>query len=136
MGVDACRAGWVGVVLDDTGHEAGRGTGVAAFAAPTVAGLVTEARTTGDLAVVAIDVPIGLPDRGRRRADLLARAVVGPRRAASVFITPVRPALQAGDHAWAVRVNRELAGEGVSMRSGSGPGSSSSGGLCPPLPGR
>ena len=34
-----------------------------------------------------IDVPIGIPDVGPRRADLLARAFVGP-RASSVFATP------------------------------------------------
>jgi predicted RNase H-like nuclease len=109
LGVDACRAGWVGVVLDDTG--------VTAYAAPIVAGLVTAARVAGELAVVAIDIPIGLPDRGRRRADLLARRVVGPRRAPSVFITPARPALRAHDHADAVRTNRELTGDGISIQA-------------------
>src|SRR5690606_31009668 len=52
-----------------------------------------------------------------RRADVLARQWVGPRRAASVFLTPVRPALTAADHAEAVRVNRALAGEGVSVQA-------------------
>jgi predicted RNase H-like nuclease len=56
----------------------------------------------GGLAVVAIDIPIGLPDTGRRQADLEARAVVGPRWR-SVFLSPVRAALQADDHPTAVR---------------------------------
>jgi predicted RNase H-like nuclease len=38
-------------------------------------------------------MPIGLPDAGRRMADTLARQAVGPRRA-SVFVTPVRAALE------------------------------------------
>jgi len=39
-----------------------------------------------------IDMPIGLPERGRRRADESAQAFVGPRRS-SVFFAPPRPAL-------------------------------------------
>ena len=67
--------------------------------------------------MVCGDSPLGPPDCSRRRADELARAAVGPRRAASVFLTPVRAALAAPDHAEAVRVNRELAGEGVSIQA-------------------
>jgi hypothetical protein len=60
-------------------------------------------------------MPIGLPDRGRRAADVLARAAVGPLRS-SVFMTPVRAALEADDHPSAAAVNRELAGEGTRSR--------------------
>ena len=109
MGVDACRAGWIGVVLDRTG--------VHAYPAATIGELIDAARADGELAVVGIDIPIGLPDHGRRRADELARAAVGPRRAASVFFTPVRRAMAAPDHAEAVRINQELAGEGVSIQA-------------------
>jgi predicted RNase H-like nuclease len=109
MGVDACRAGWIGIALG--------GTGIHAYCAATIGELVNAARADGELAVVGIDIPIGLPDRSRRRADQLARAAVGPRRAASVFLTPVRQALAAPDHAEAVRVNQELAGEGVSIQA-------------------
>jgi predicted RNase H-like nuclease len=38
------------------------------------------ADTDGPVAVVAIDMPIGLPDRGRRQADVLARKAVGALR--------------------------------------------------------
>lgn len=107
LGVDACKAGWVGVVLDD---------GVCAVrVAKTVAALVAAVEADGDLAVIGIDMPIGLPDTGRRQADTLAYKLVGPRRA-SVFMTPVRAALEAGSHAAAVEVNRARAGEGVSAQ--------------------
>ncbi len=66
--------------------------------------------------VVAVDMPIGLPDRGRRQADILARVAVGPRRS-SVFMTPVRAAMEASDHASAVVLNRERAGEGLSVQA-------------------
>ncbi|MGX1612606.1 DUF429 domain-containing protein [Micromonospora chalcea] len=51
----------------------------------------------------------------RRQADVLAYKLVGPRRS-SVFMTPVRAALEAGSHAVTVQVNRERAGEGVSAQ--------------------
>ncbi|MGA8247687.1 MAG: DUF429 domain-containing protein, partial [Nocardioides sp.] len=66
LGVDGCRAGWVGVVLD--------GGGATALVAVTVADLVTAARLAHPaLSTVGIDIPIGLPDDAPRRADVLAR---------------------------------------------------------------
>ena len=108
MGVDSCRAGWVGIAPDD---KAVRG-----YAAAEIGRLMEQADQDGQVDVVAIDIPIGLPDRGRRTADLLAKKLVGPRRS-SVFITPVREALMAPDHATAVRINRARAGEGVSVQA-------------------
>jgi predicted RNase H-like nuclease len=109
MGVDACRAGWIGIVLDDS-------RGPVAHVSSTVTELIAVAEAGGVIDVVAIDIPIGLPDAGRRRADELARSMVGA-RAASVFMTPVRRALEAGSHVDAVRINRELAGEGTSIQA-------------------
>ncbi|MBC2933133.1 DUF429 domain-containing protein [Nocardioides sp. zg-1228] len=87
LGVDACPAGWVGVVLD-TGLRA------SVYVAPDIAGLVDLVREQHDVAVAAVDIPIGLPDAGGRKADAEARrALVG--KASSVFSTPVRAALEA-----------------------------------------
>jgi predicted RNase H-like nuclease len=123
IGVDACKGGWIGIVLEP-GEMApppecarARRTTTRAYLDPTIAGLVELAERDGQLDVIAIDIPIGAADRTRRRADVLARELVGPHRAATVFITPVRLALQAGDHASAVQINRELAGEGVSVQA-------------------
>lgn len=107
LGVDACKAGWVGVVLYDGA--------VTVHVAKTIAALVADVETNGDPAVIGIDIPIGLPDTGRREADVLAYKRVGPRRS-SVFMTPVRAALEAGSHAAAVRVNQQRAGEGISAQ--------------------
>ena len=107
LGVDACKAGWVGVVLRDGGATV--------HVAKTIAALVADAEQDGHLTVIGIDIPIGLPDTGRRAADVLAYQLVGPRRS-SVFMTPVRAALEAGSHAAAVHVNREQAGEGISAQ--------------------
>jgi predicted RNase H-like nuclease len=108
LGVDACKGGWIGIVLS--------GSEVAAHAATTIEQLFAAATAAGPVEVVAIDMPIGLPDSGPRSADLLARAVIGPRRS-SVFITPVRAALLAPDHASATAINREATGAGVSAQA-------------------
>lgn len=108
LGVDACRAGWVGVVWDG-----GRPT---ALAARGIGALVAAAEADGPVEVVGIDIPIGLPDSGRRQADLLAKQQIGRLRS-SVFTTPVRPALEARTHAHGVAVNRELTGEGFSIQA-------------------
>jgi predicted RNase H-like nuclease/ADP-ribose pyrophosphatase YjhB (NUDIX family) len=90
LGVDACRSGWVGVVLD-TDRRA------SVFVAATIAELVELVRETYDVVVVAVDIPIGLPDTGGRLADAEARKVlVG--KASSVFSTPVRAALEASTY--------------------------------------
>jgi predicted RNase H-like nuclease len=61
-------------------------------------------------------LPIGLPDAGRRQADVLARKPAGPRWA-SVFMTPVRAALEEDDYAAATAMNHKLAGEGISRQA-------------------
>lgn len=112
LGVDACKAGWVGVTI---GVTIGDGT-VKAYLGSNIDTLVSLARRAGELAAVAIDIPIGLPDRGRRRADVLAKAAIGSLRS-SVFMTPVRAALMADKHPEAVAVNRRLVGEGISIQA-------------------
>lgn len=108
LGVDACKPGWIGVALSE---EA-----VSAYAAAEIGGLVEDAAADGPLAVIAVDIPIGLPDTGRRQADVLTRKAVGPLWP-SVFMTPVRPALEAPDYATAADLSRRLAGEGISRQA-------------------
>jgi predicted RNase H-like nuclease/ADP-ribose pyrophosphatase YjhB (NUDIX family) len=87
LGVDACPAGWVGVVLDPDRRAS-------VFVAATITALVGLVRETYDVAVVAVDIPIGLPDASGRLADAEARRVLAG-KASSVFTTPVRAALEA-----------------------------------------
>ena len=84
LGVDACRAGWIGIVL--SGGEA------RAYFAPGMRELADRAAADGPLRVIAIDIPIGLADAGRRGADVLARKELRERWP-SLFITPVRTAV-------------------------------------------
>ena len=78
-GVDGCRAGWVMVRRDAAGR----------FEAPLVVTALDDLPAT-DMTV--IDIPIGLPESGRRACDLEARAMLGPRRS-SVFTGVRRPLL-------------------------------------------
>jgi predicted RNase H-like nuclease len=48
--------------------------------------------------VIGVDIPIGLPVEGQRRADLEARRFVGGRRS-SVFFAPVRAAFEEESYA-------------------------------------
>src|SRR5450759_4209884 len=86
-GVDGCVAGWI-VVQRDT--ESGRSSWCMA---PDFLSVLDVTRGAG---VVAVDIPIGLLDAavpGGRACDLMARALLGPKRASSVFPPPVRAAL-------------------------------------------
>ena len=51
---------------------------------------------------IAIDIPIRLLSAEAREADVLARAFAGGRQS-SVFLTPVREAMEAQTHALATR---------------------------------
>lgn len=105
LGVDACKTGWVGIAWS--------GSDVTAHFATTIAELVDVA---GPLTVIAIDMPVGLPDRGHRQADLQARAFIRP-RSSSVFLTPVRPTLGIRQHHRANVVNQERTGQGLSIQA-------------------
>lgn len=109
LGVDACTAGWIGLGW-------GGGEQIWGYTAPTVAGVVEACRADGPVAVVAVDIPIGLAGRTPRRADVAARELLGPRRS-SVFETPVRAALEAPDHPTAVEVNRAATGRGATRQA-------------------
>ncbi|NPC44956.1 DUF429 domain-containing protein [Nocardioides sp. zg-1230] len=107
LGVDACPAGWVGVVLDPTLRAS-------VFVAADIAGLVELVREQHDVPVVAVDIPIGLPDSGGRLADAEARrALTG--KASSVFSTPVRSAVEAATYAEAREANLAATGGRTSV---------------------
>lgn len=106
LGVDRDKGSWVGVLLPIAGSGESR-----LVRAPDLATLVDRAaQVVGvQVAIVAVDIPIGLPDTGVRQADVLARGRVGP-RASSIFTTPVRDALAADTYAEARRISVERTG--------------------------
>lgn len=96
-GVDGCRGGWLVVVrpLDDPGAAR-------AFLAPTFRNVLA---MTPSPRVIAVDMPIGLPERsgvGGRAADVAARARLGGRQSA-VFSVPARSAVAQDDYPAACR---------------------------------
>jgi predicted RNase H-like nuclease len=107
LGVDACKNGWVGISSDPEPRG---------YFATTIAEIADLADADGEVQVIAIDIPIGLPLDGVRQADVLARAAVG-RLSSSVFPTPVRDALAALTHAEAVVISNERTGKGLSVQS-------------------
>lgn len=105
-GVDGCPAGWL---LVHQGADGSIRSSVHASAEELFA-------ATGQLSVLAIDIPIGLPDGGSRECDVEARRLVGP-RASSVFPTPVRAALAATTYAEACSLSRADCGKAISQQA-------------------
>jgi len=110
LGVDGCTAGWVGAVLEP-GSPRPR-----VVVAPTIAELVSMVRESLGIVVVGIDIPIGLPDRTIRQADVLARKAV-PGKASSIFSTLTRDAYACNTRLAADAVNRELVGQGAGAQA-------------------
>jgi predicted RNase H-like nuclease len=97
-GADGCPAGWL-VVLSDT-------RGLAEPRARIVTGFRDILALPEEPRIIAIDMPIGLPDRvtiGGRDADIAARAVLGARQS-SVFAVPSRAAIMATDYSTACEI--------------------------------
>lgn len=103
LGVDGCPGGWVGARVED---------GLLTWHTGSFAELLT---VPAD--VVAVDIPIGLPPGAeRRRADLEARAALGPQRS-SVFFVPPRVVLEAPTQAEATLLSRAAGSVGVSIQT-------------------
>jgi predicted RNase H-like nuclease len=94
LGVDGCPGGWVGALVDPEGHVDWR-----FWTIDQTEQLLTTADT------VAIDMPIGLPDGGRRSCDTQAREFLGTGRS-SVFPVPTRSVLDVEDYADACALAR------------------------------
>lgn len=109
LGLDASRIGWAGVVWDGSHVEGVTGTSVAEV-------MTAVTRQFGTIAVLAIDIPIGLPDTTSRRADAEARARIG-KRASSVFTTPVRAAVTAATYPAASDANFNATGKRISKQA-------------------
>ncbi len=106
VGVDGCRAGWLALTIDD--DRSIRHT-VHADAASLFSGYERDA-------LIAIDIPIGLPESGSRACDLQARRRLG-RRGSTVFPAPIRAVLCARDYGEANSTSRAVDGRGLSKQT-------------------
>src|SRR5262245_22043392 len=103
-GVDGTRSGWVAVLCEDD------------LSSPRAVCLDRLTDLPRRLRVVAVDIPIGLSEKGPRQADHLARTALGPRRS-SVFPTPVRAVLGATSGKEACIRNERADGRRVSKQT-------------------
>ena len=110
-GVDGCRGGWLYVVA-----SIGAGGGLQLEACGVAANFRELIEATINCAAVAVDIPIGLSDDGRREADSEARRRLGPRRS-SVFPAPARCLLATGSYPEANAVSRSVVGKGLSAQA-------------------
>jgi predicted RNase H-like nuclease len=108
LGLDGCPGGWAGALVSEETVTWKRYEGFGA-------GLTAALRE--DVAVIAVDIPIGLPVLGEPRScDLAARAWLGAKRS-SVFLAPSRELLAYRTHAETSARSRELTGAGVSIQA-------------------
>lgn len=104
LGIDGCRGGWA----------------VASLQNSSVSFSVIERLDELDFACVArvfIDIPIGIPESGRRSCDHALRALLPPNARPSVFYCPVYDAVYAADYAAARRISIEKTGKSMSIQA-------------------
>ncbi len=106
-GADGCRAGWVCIERDTiTGDIFGQ-----VFS--STRDLLERARY---LAVLTLDIPIGLTDAEPRECDRAARRLLTSLRGSSVFPAPVRAALDAPSYLEACELSAVACGKRLSRQ--------------------
>ncbi|MEE4161511.1 MAG: DUF429 domain-containing protein, partial [Woeseiaceae bacterium] len=107
-GIDGCKAGWL-VVCE---------TPLPGPWSWFVADRFERVRERlHDYDAIGIDMPVGIPDRGPRECEALARRVLSPRRTSSVFSTPIRPVLGIDDYRRACDEHEAVDGRRMSKQS-------------------
>ncbi|MFE1880492.1 DUF429 domain-containing protein [Streptomyces diastatochromogenes] len=107
LGVDACgRQGWIGIRLTD-------GTFAGSLVDVRLDALTKRA---AGVEAIAVDMPLGLIEKGWRAADLGARALLGVRRS-SVFLVAPRSAWREPDYLSASDRCHELTGYRLSQQA-------------------
>jgi predicted RNase H-like nuclease len=107
VGMDGCKGGWIVAMLATPISKPD------CFRVDSLPRLLTSHPA---LQCVAIDVPIGLAEKGCRACDEAARRQLGPRRN-SVFTAPIRPVLGAASQADASRLRRQIEGKGMTIQA-------------------
>lgn len=105
-GVDGCKAGWL-CVEECEGRLAGHIFGSFAELLAALPGA----------SVIAVDIPIGLPEQGKRDCDTAARRALSPTRNRSVFPTPVMGVLHETHYPTANKKHRDIDGRGLQKQA-------------------
>ncbi|MBN2007975.1 DUF429 domain-containing protein [candidate division KSB1 bacterium] len=107
-GADGCKGGWIAITKNiDTGDITWQ--------------LCKNARELiyqePEPRIIAVDIPIGLPEQGPRMCDQAARKLLGTPRASSVFPAPIRPVLAARSYVDACHIRYQIEGKKVSQQA-------------------
>jgi predicted RNase H-like nuclease len=105
IGIDGCRGGWVAALATERFSK---------LQFELVADIAPLLRSG---AIVAIDIPIGLPESGPRACDLQARRVLGRGQASRIFPVPSRAAFAGHGYGECCELNRGASGRAVSMQT-------------------
>jgi predicted RNase H-like nuclease len=108
LGADGCRGGWITIRQE---LVSGR---ISSEVYDSAGQLLNQSPKP---MVLALDIPIGLTDSGRRQCDVLARKMLGWPKGSSVFPAPIRPALKAANRQDADDTTRGIDGRGVSAQA-------------------
>lgn len=107
-GADGCPGGWVCVERDTVTGD------IFAEVLPTTRELLERGRY---LAVLTVDIPIGLTEAEPRECDLQARHLLTSKRSSSVFPAPVRAALEAASYLEACELSEAACGKRVTKQA-------------------
>jgi predicted RNase H-like nuclease len=109
VGVDGCSGGWVVAQcrpdLSDLSFHLEHD--LRPLLEPAISGA----------SIIAIDIPIGLPENEPRACDIAARKLLGRPRGSSVFPTPARRTLTAHTHTEASELNAEALRKAISAQT-------------------
>jgi predicted RNase H-like nuclease len=107
IGADGCRKGWIAAITD------GRSSWeIDVF--ESMRSLWTQHKNAS---LILVDIPIGLPFLKKRRCDVEARRLLGPKRSPSVFPAPSRAAAYAASFGAAQSANRQILGSGLPLQA-------------------
>ena len=108
VGVDGCKAGWLCFTVDLHNYETDF------HILPHFADVLVDFKCAD---VVAVDIPIGLPQCGARACDIEARKRLGKSRRNSVFPAPIRPILCATTYERACQKSLRIGGKKISKQA-------------------
>jgi predicted RNase H-like nuclease len=105
IGVDGCRGGWVAALTPGD---------FSAFAFEFIERID---RVFASDAIIAIDIPIGLPAAGPRACDVAARQMLGRGQGSRVFPAPCRATLDGCSYAACAELNWRTSGKKISKQT-------------------
>lgn len=107
VGIDGCKAGWCVVSYADDQYQCDM--------FPTFAEILQK-HSKAD--IILIDIPVGLGNSLiPRDLDQEARKLLSSKRRSSIFIPPVREAVESIDYDTAKEINHEVTGKKISIQS-------------------